>query len=244
MKWITNTDQFAVIDDFLSKEAWEEVHKYMELASYMYVGEAAWNGAWRLDDGLVMRGPSVVYGNYEPYEAKFPTGTGIDLLIQSMVDHAPQFTKQLGEMGVSWEAFTALPMLYPKNTGLYWHRDAPSWAGSYTYYVHREWNVEWGGALLIADESVKQISDDYGVFLSPKRSAMGIIGERSFGAHIDNTQANTFLMQRGIGSYIMPKPNRLVIISQGNPHSISKVHHGAGDHLRISISGFFQRPKG
>lgn len=210
----------------------------------MYVGEGGYSGAWRLDDGLVMRGPSINFGTIESAEAQHPTGAGVDLLIKALSQKASDLKEWIGEYPKEWNSFTALPMLYPRNTGLYWHRDSPKWTGSYTYYAHTIWNIEWGGALLIGDESLNQIPDDeYGVFLSKNKSAMGLKKELSFGAFLDNHDANELLMAKGMGTFIMPKPNRLVIIAKGNPHSVSKVLPAAGDHVRMSISGFFRRPK-
>ena len=240
LKFTVNNKQIAVIDDFLPAKDWEEVHKYMELTSYISVWEQGWNGSWRLDDGPVMRGPSTSYGDYSSSENKYPTGVGLDILMKAVLDNAPKFSKQLGAPD-SWNAFTALPMLYPRNTGLYWHRDAPTWAGSYTYYAHKQWNIEWGGEMLIGDESTNEIPDEYGLFLSKEREAMGLKQKVSFGAHIDNSKANEFIMEQGIGSFVMPKPNRLVIVSQGTMHTASKVNPAAGDNLRMSISGFFQK---
>ena len=44
-----------------------------------------------------------------------------------------------------------------------WHRDAMDNAGSWVYYAHSEWNIEWGGELLLAHE--RDIPPEYGVYL-------------------------------------------------------------------------------
>jgi len=61
-------------------------------------------------------------------------------------------------------------------------------------------------------------------------------------SHLDNDDATELLMARGIGSYILPKPNRLVVIKGGTPHAIAKVRASAGRHVRASVGGFFKRP--
>ena len=242
MKWRSNTDQFAVIDDFLSDEDWTEVHQYMEYTTYLHVADGGWNGAWRLDDGRVMRGPSISYGEHPNTEAKYPTHLGVDRFISSLINVSAELRKQIGKEETDWDCFTLLPMLYPRNSGLYWHRDAAGWTGSYTYYVHREWNIEWGGELMVSNAPNKDIPKDWGVFMSSPRKGDGIKGEQSFGAHLDNRDANKKLMDPGMGTFIAPKPNRLVVISEGNPHTISQIRPAAGDRFRMSLSGFFQRP--
>ena len=61
--------------------------------------------------------------------------------------------------------------------------------------------------------------------------------------HLDNDDASRLLMAHGVGSFVMPKPNRLVIIAGGVPHSVARVRPAAGRKVRASISGFF-REKG
>jgi hypothetical protein len=48
-------------------------------------------------------------------------------------------------------------------------------------------------------------------------------------------------MERGLGSYLAPKPNRLVVIKGGTPRAIAKVRPSAGRHVRASFGGFFVR---
>ena len=61
-------------------------------------------------------------------------------------------------------------------------------------------------------------------------------------SHLDNSEVNETLMEAGVGYFIMPKPNRLVIMKTGNPHMISKVQPTAGDHVRVSVTMFLIRP--
>ena len=49
-------------------------------------------------------------------------------------------------------------------------------------------------------------------------------------------------MESGMGHFIMPKPNRLVVMKTGNPHMINKVQPAAGDHVRASVTLFLIRP--
>jgi hypothetical protein len=48
-------------------------------------------------------------------------------------------------------------------------------------------------------------------------------------------------LQGGFGSYVVPKPNRLVAIRGGTPHAIAKVRASAGSHVRASVGGFFKK---
>src|SRR6202012_5909584 len=97
------------------------------------------------------------YGEIEPTQGPYPTGRAIDLLVDAILKNQNLYSDQIGKEGSDWKGFTALPMLYPRNTSLYWHRDAASWTGSFTFYAHPEWNVQWGGELLVADAADSNI---------------------------------------------------------------------------------------
>jgi 2OG-Fe(II) oxygenase superfamily len=43
----------------------------------------------------------------------------------------------------------------------------------------------------------------------------------------------------GIGTAVLPQPNRLVLIQSGAPHAVSRISGMAGTHVRRSIAGFF-----
>jgi len=59
--------------------------------------------------------------------------------------------------------------------------------------------------------------------------------------HLDNDDANELLMKGGFGSFVVPKPNRIVVIKGGTPHSIAKVAAAAGRNARASVGGFFKK---
>ena len=91
--------------------------------------------------------------------------------------------------------------------------------------------MQWGGELLVADESVKDLR-------APELEFYGDNPPRGSAPHLDNAFENEKLFEVGIGQYVLPKPNRLVVIAGGNLHRINSAE-GAGDRVRCSVSGFF-----
>jgi hypothetical protein len=65
---------------------------------------------------------------------------------------------------------------------------APGRLGGFTFYAHKQWNAEWGGELLVSDEQGGQTPTPF-----------------------DNSALSEQLLQRGMGTWIAPKPNRLVL---------------------------------
>ncbi|MEL7448253.1 MAG: hypothetical protein AAFN78_03540 [Pseudomonadota bacterium] len=242
-------DQFLVLDDFLSKEHFEQMWRWFHVAPFFPNDVRGLHGAWRLDDGRVMRGPDVYYGKVSAQVAKghpgafaHPTGTALDLLLEQFSRSGDYYAELVGREGPDWRTLAAAPRLYERNSSLYWHRDTPAVVtGSCTYYAHPEWNVQWGGELFVAHPSALDIPDAHGPSMIAPKEVMGR-GMVQLSGHLDNSEVNDALMEAGMGHYVMPKPNRLVVMRTGNPHMISKVHPAAGDHVRASVTMFLIRP--
>jgi len=47
------------------------------------------------------------------------------------------------------------------------------------------------------------------------------------------------LMDYGMGTFISPKPNRLVLINKNVVHGITRVDKDAGENVRLTLTGFF-----
>jgi hypothetical protein len=119
-----------------------------------------------------------------------------------------------------WDEICLTPYLYPANTKISWHDDC-GYTGACIYYPHHTWNANWGGELMIARTGeTKQIINTNG-FTREDHSAI--------------------LNEFGMGVYINPKPNRLVFTRAGVWHSINRVDQAAGDAIRTSVVGFFQK---
>ena len=248
MKVTFSCDQFLVIDDFLPPEHFQQMWRWFHVAPFFPNDVRGLHGAWRLDDGRVMRGPDIYYGSVAEQVAKAhpgsfacPTGTAIDLLVDAFVACTPAETL-IGRQHADWRTLAAAPRLYERNSSLYWHRDTPAVVtGSCTYYAHPEWNVQWGGELFIAHPAALEIPSRYGPSMIAPKEVMGR-GLVQLSGHLDNREVNEALMTPGMGRYVMPRPNRLVVMRTGNPHMISKVQPAAGDHVRASVTLFLIRP--
>jgi hypothetical protein len=48
-------------------------------------------------------------------------------------------------------------------------------------------------------------------------------------------------MARGLGSYVSPKPDRLVLIRSGTPYALAKVRASAGRQVLATVGGVFKR---
>jgi hypothetical protein len=230
------TEFFTVLDDVLTSDECAGLSNYFQLQPFYRVDSIGMHGHWLLEDSEVLRGPTAGWGH--TWDAQFPTDTPIDYVMKAVVSCSDLFARSVGRRTVDWEVFSAFPTVYMAGQGLVWHRDSEDNTGSWVYYAHPEWNAEWGGELYLAH--TLDVPREYGVFFHRLRATSGI-PPHPWPSHLDNTDANELLMAGGIGSYVMPKPNRLVIVKGGTPHSIAKVRPSAGRHPRMSVGGFFKR---
>ena len=252
MKLVAQTAQFHVYDDVLSEKDFRDVWNYVQLESYVPVHHEEWVKVWRLSDGVPLgatasvlyespkRAPGAAAEEGVKGTRVYPTHTGLDRVLEALAGHVDELAKLVGQRGVDFDNISARSFLYPQGTGLSWHEDAVNYSGGYAFYAHPEWNVQWGGELLIADESAKSqhLEDDRLPVLTRTEGGLRLSKIR-IPPFLDNTRQNTVLGQRGMGCYITPKPNRLVVIAAGNAHMINRVHPAAGDHVRCTIAGFF-----
>ncbi len=218
---------FRVIDEFLPEPEWTELWTHFQFAELHPVTRT--RGAWKLDDGVPLGGDEVVTPSrgastaHEPGgPQQSPSATPIDHVIRRLLD-APELHE--GLIADSWDRISARAYVYPRDTGLSWHVDDHElYAGAFIYYAHPVWNAHWGGELLIAE-------------LDPEADELPIMAYR-----FETEDYSAQLLEMGCGSFIMPKPNRLVLLA-GAPHMIARVSPAAGHNVRASVTGFFLEPQ-
>jgi len=218
------TPSVLIVDDFLDEEAWTEVWTHFQFAELSPVSRTA--GAWKLGDGVPLGGDEIVtpardaeLDGDQPKEGVYPSGTALDRVVEALLGEAAGFAPLVGE---EWAHVTARPYVYPTGAGLSWHGDDSAvYSGAYIYYAHPHWNAHWGGELLVAHNDAA--------------ADLPIMGHR-----FDDEGYSAALMEGGEGRFILPRPNRLVVLG-GAPHMVTPVRPAAGSNVRASVSGFFLR---
>lgn len=220
---------FLVIDHFLSAAAHEELYRYFKGLDFQFVHTEKKIPAFKLTDGNPLWSTPTLshpYAKNTLYPV-YPTGTSLDLLLKEVIELAESSSHLVGERGKDWAYFFARPYIYPAGCGLNWHTDGKYGApGAFVYYVHPEWEPSWGGELLISPPETAMSSEEEG----PPRS------------NWVNAHHTQIIMEHSVGHYVLPKPNRLVLMKGKVFHTIKKVDPSAGDNVRMTIQGFFQDP--
>ncbi len=223
---------FRVIDDFLSEADWTALWSEFQFMELRPVTRSL--GAWKLDDGVPLGGNEVVTQRPEPGSTAGETSSDADpepnpleRVISAVLERPEHYTELVDD---SWDHVSARAYVYPQGTGLSWHvDDSELYAGAFIYYAHPYWNAHWGGELLLAETDPD---------LDAQEGPMPIMGYR-----FETESYSERLMDMGCGNFIMPKPNRLVLLS-GAPHMIARINPAAGASVRASVSGFFLRTRG
>lgn len=209
---------FSVVDDFLTEELWTELWTAFQFMDLLPVSRT--HGAWKLDDGVPLAGAECVIERSPraapmSSEEKAPQERLLRAVLQRTDLHD-------AHLDGDWDRIVGRPYIYPKETSLSWHVDDHElYAGAFIYYAHPVWNAHFGGELLIAETD---------------GTALPIMGYR-----FETEAYSEALLEVGCGNFVMPKPNRLVVLS-GAPHMIARVSSAAGHHVRASVAGFFLRP--
>jgi hypothetical protein len=242
MRLTFSDSQIAIVDDVLAPEAIGSLWSHLQSLRYEPVQGDHVRGVWRLLDGNPLRGPLVALlgeGEDAGPEAQtlrkqgrliFPTGTPLDPVLQTAIAAPPEARRLVGERGKEWFALNARPWIYPVGSRLSWHDDASTYCGAFVYYAHPAWNALWGGELLVAHEGVRDRTGGASTAFAQNDSLQ-----------LDNPAENDELMREGHGRFVTAKPNRLVFLAAGVSHMIAQVHAAAGDHPRLTVSGFFLR---
>ena len=218
--------QFAVFDDVLRPDESADLRRFIEFASFKPVNPGVPYSPWHITDGQPLKGSSAVLTAEQTGSvvapdpptggAMYPTGTPLDHVLGTLAALSPGLERWIGVPGTDWVVCTATPWVYPAGSGLSWHSDGAGYPGAYIYYAHPEWDVHWGGELMIADAPSRLTypsSDSLPAFTAEERTAY----------RFDKREMNEHLLRSGLARVVMAKPSRLVVLQGGNPHKISRV---------------------
>lgn len=205
-------DQHLVVyDEVLPEAAFLDLWQLMNILPYQSTAAIEWAKVWNISDGNIFRSKQIATN-----EMGMPrTETAIDTLIDAVIQVARNHPALAGFNGIA-----VIPYVWPQQSSISWHSDGAAYEthsriGGFTFYAHKYWNAEWGGEFL----------------MFPERGQQGLV--------FDNSNVSEQILSRGIGTWISPKPNRLLFITGDALHKVSKTSPVAAP--RLTIQGFIYR---
>jgi len=228
-------EHFLIIDDFLEIERFIILNNFLQSLDFKHVHSDNFQKAFGLNNNPFWSNPYLSHKREDDLSTKyFPTEEGIDCFLEPMLSIRDKIDYYVGKYQKQWDFFFCRPYLYPRETYLDWHTDGKyGISGAYVFFAHKKWHHSWGGDLLIDSKTVA--STDY-----PKKE---IYKDqfKEIGYALDNKEVNKQISEPGYGSFIYPKPNRLIIFKPKIWHKISPVSLNAGENYRLSLTGFFMK---
>jgi Rps23 Pro-64 3,4-dihydroxylase Tpa1-like proline 4-hydroxylase len=239
---VFESKEAIVFDDFLPEDVFQQLYAHVLKTDYETINtKGKVSRAWHLQDRSPLRSAMNLFyyasgvekpqGNYV-----YPTKTDLDLMIDHILTIQPQVEHMIGVQGADWAHLTATAWLYPPGTSLALHDDGSGvYSGAYTFYLNPYWRLHWGGLLILMDDdSNRRVHEFRG-----KHDQMEFYNLKWLNAN----GVDDLLMEHGFGKCILPKRNRIVFIANDAYHMVTRVNESAGDNVRLSVAGFFNRPK-
>ena len=221
---VINQPECLVVDDFLSNDDWNKLFNQVQVDNWSAV-EKHTDKYWHLTDGNA-------YKTTRRLSLDFPYNNNYDIWFHRFnkflsTDVAKEF---VGE----YRGYSCRCCAYPVGGKNPWHDDIGFL--TYSYYLHKHWQINWDGTLLI----IPKDKVDYNQMIELEENS-----KRSDEYSKNNTPMEMFeqskkyknILDYGYGYFVSPKPNRLVIINKDIVHGINRVDTDAGENVRLTLTG-------
>jgi hypothetical protein len=217
MKKILNYANTCVYDDFITEHEFNELNSWFNRLPFVFKQtQGEWNKSWSTTDGNILISKQI----------NLPSTCIIDVTSddQPLMPWLKSLHSALNNSFLDMsqvDSIALTPYVWPPGVGLSWHNDS-KYVGAFTYYVHKKWESNWSGEFLTveADQFIDRPKDlKWQVF--------------------NNDELDKLIVDHGIGNFIIPKPNRLVINRAGENgilHKVNKSTAQAKD--RLTLQGF------
>ncbi len=217
----------TVVDDFLTTAAFRAISASAQFFSYASPHAKGWTKAYGLTAASVLQTDLVLRGARDATpEGLHPLGQFVDQLWS-----ASFIRSHLEDLAAAGEdlVVSARVVLMGVGAGIGWHEDGTALRGAYVFYVHPRWGSTWGGDLM----------------LLPSANRPGVASERAvevvngdIGPDFDLDNRDEARVADGIGHFVAPRPNRLVLIAPDVTHRVAPVAAAAGEAVRTAVTGF------
>lgn len=221
---VMNTPEALVIDDFLPQDIWDKIWNQVQVDKWSQTG--ADDKFWHYTDGAN-------YKNNKRWLTKGPFNDNSDLWFEYFTkfldtcEEAKPFVKDYIEIAMRCHA-------YPVGSKNPWHNDLGF--TTYTYYLHRHWQINWDSTLLILPLG----SIDYQQVLPLEDGTVHHDCYTDTNSPMEMFQQGKKyqpIIDYGLGTFVSPKPNRLILINKKVVHGITAVDKDAGENIRVTLTG-------
>lgn len=219
------TPELLVVDDFLDQDTWDKILNQAQLDAWTQTEVD--DRYWHITDGPNYKGQKR-FLSQGPFDDNFDLWFSAIQEFSDNCEAAKPFVKNYKDIAMRCHA-------YPVGSKNPWHMDLG--ATTYTYYLHKKWEINWDSTLLVLPKGSVDFKQPLKVLPGTKRydSYRDLVSLELF----EQEEKNRNLIEYGMGTFVSPKPNRLVLINGGTVHGVSRVDSDAGQNMRVTLTGFY-----
>jgi hypothetical protein len=223
-KVVMKTPEVLVVDDFLPQESWDRLLNQVQCDEWTQSQPD--DKYWHITDGAN-------YKASKRFLRDAPFNDNYDIwadAIRAFADSEPAQEYVAGYTDIAMRCHG-----YPVGSKNPWHTDMGG--VTYSYYLHKHWQINWDSMLLVLPKD----SVEYKQIMRKLPGTKQQDTYRSTGTleMFEQAEKQKGLIEHGMGYFVAPKPNRLVLINKNVVHGITRVDKDAGENVRLTMTGFF-----
>lgn len=222
--------EVLVVDDFLEQELWDRLFNQIQCDAWTQ--SQVYDRYWHITDG-------VNYKASKRFLSDAPFNDNYDIWADAMKTFADN-CKDAQDYTSGYTDITMRCHAYPVGSKNPWHHDMGG--VTYSYYLHKQWHINWDGVLLVMPKNSVQYKQSMDklpgtVYTNTYTDAGAGPGTLEM---FEQEEKQKHLIEHGMGFFVAPKPNRLVLINRDVIHGISRVDTDAGQNIRLTMTGCFK----
>jgi hypothetical protein len=216
------SDALAVLDNVCPDDVIEDLRRFFSNSDFETTNVRR---EFSIDNEKPpLRGKSSMFNCGDLIDATSVIGKFAILLSELTCD----FSTIIGIPKVNWKSFSVTPWIYSTGSGFIPHVDGDTgYSGGFVFWCHEEWDVTWGGHLVVFERSVENFSGPDSMSNPPHLLKQSVFSKEKS------------LREPGIGTLVLPKRNRLVLLSPKVPHMVTTIEKQQAE--RLSLVGFFNK---
>jgi len=222
---VMQTPELLVVDDFLNEVTWNALLNQAQVDAWSQTEVD--DRYWHITDGPNYKGQKR-FSSGTPFNDNFDLWFEAIERFSSTCTEAEPFVKGYKDIAMRCHA-------YPVGSKNPWHMDLG--ATTYTYYLHKEWEINWDSTLLVLPKGSVDFKQKMPLLPGTVQydSYKDLVSLELF----EQKEKNRNLIEYGMGTFVSPKPNRLVLIKGGTVHGVTRVDPDAGQNMRVTLTGFY-----
>ena len=222
---VLKTPEVLVVDDFLSQVYWDRLYNQVQLDEWTQ--SQTDDKYWHITDGPNYKA-SKRFLKDAPFNDNYDIWAECIKTFANNCEEAQDFVKGYTDIAMRCHG-------YPVGSKNPWHMDMGF--VTYSYYLHKHWQINWDSTLLVLPKGSvvyrQMLLKLEGTKQQDTYSGTGAL------EMFEQAEKTKNLMDYGMGTFISPKPNRLVLINKNVVHGITRVDKDAGENVRLTLTGFF-----